>query len=41
MQVLLCTYPFLWLQLYTFLFRQRRKKLGPASAARGSAKKRE
>ena len=27
-QVLLLAYPFLWLQLYSFLFRQRRKKLG-------------
>ncbi|EFN59260.1 hypothetical protein CHLNCDRAFT_137564 [Chlorella variabilis] len=33
---LMCVYPLLWFQLYSFLFRQRRKKLQPA----GSAKKR-
>ena len=27
-QVLLALYPFLWFQLYAFLFKQRRKKLG-------------
>ena len=27
-QVALLLYPFLWLQLYTFLFAQRRKRLG-------------
>ncbi len=35
-QVLLVVYPFLWLQLYLFLFKQRAKKLGPAS--RGAKK---
>lgn len=28
LQVLLVVYPFLWLQLYLFLFKQRAKKLG-------------
>lgn len=32
-QVLLCLYPFLWFRLYSFLFRQRRKKLQPTAAA--------
>ena len=36
LQALMCVYPLLWFQLYSFLFRQRRKKLQPA----GSAKKR-
>jgi hypothetical protein len=29
----LVAYPFLWFRLYSFLFRQRRKKLQPAAAA--------
>lgn len=31
-QVLLVAYPFLWFKLYSFLMRQRAKKLGPAAA---------
>jgi hypothetical protein len=42
-QALLCVYPFLWFRLYSFLFRQRAKKVGPAAAeaeAAGGNKKR-
>ena len=38
LQVLLCVYPLLWFQLYSFLFGQRRKKL---SAGSGADKKRQ
>jgi hypothetical protein len=34
-QVLLCLYPLLWFQLYSFLFRQRRKKLAPVAVGGG------
>jgi hypothetical protein len=33
LQVLLCVYPFLWFQLYSFLFGQRRKKLAAGGRA--------
>eukprot|EP00887_Chlorella_sp_A99_P005245 scaffold1.g5245.t1 len=36
--VLLALYPFLWFRLYSFLFGQRRKKLGPAPKPRAAAK---
>ncbi len=38
LQVLLCLYPFLWFRLYSFLFRQRRKRLGAPAGAAGSKK---
>ncbi|PSC75468.1 very-long-chain (3R)-3-hydroxyacyl-dehydratase 2 [Micractinium conductrix] len=36
---LLALYPLLWFRLYSFLFRQRAKKLGPGAEAGSSAKK--
>lgn len=39
LQALLALYPLLWFRLYSFLFRQRAKKLGPGAEAGSSAKK--